>query len=112
MPLAKEDIAEYQRLRRAANYACMGCGEVGKASERYRAAATEIRRCKSFYAKITAALLPAAQPIAQPTATPADPVVGLSDIYEARQAIFDGDYSLNHPTKMAMGKAMRDRMEI
>ena len=47
MPLAKEEFAEYQRLRCSAKYPCMGCGEVGGATERYKAsaAAADIRCC-------------------------------------------------------------------
>ena len=50
MPLAKEKFAEYQRLRRSAKYPGMGCGEVGGATERYKAsaAAAEIRCCKEM----------------------------------------------------------------
>ena len=60
MSLAKEEFAEYQRLRRSAIYPGMGCGEVGGATERYKAsaAAAEIRCCKECHRKVTAARQP------------------------------------------------------
>ena len=60
MPLAKEAFAEYQRLRRSAKYPGMGCGEVGGATERYKAsaAAAEIRCGKECHRKVTAVLRP------------------------------------------------------
>lgn len=102
MPLAKEEFAEYQRLRRSAKYPCMGCGEVGGATERYKtsAATAEIRCCKECHRKITAALQP-------DKATPAPPIVGLPDTYETmaegltRDAMTDRARELMFGTKQA-----------
>ena len=123
MPKAKAEFAEYQRLRRAVKYPCMGCGGIGAATERYKAtaAAAEIRCCKPCYDKIAAALqpeMPTPKPI---TETPADlvpedhpvdvaAVEGLPDTYAARQAIADNpEYGMAHPARIALGKAIHYR---
>ena len=81
MPLAKEEFAEYQRLRRSAKYPGMGCGEVGGATERYKAsaAAAEIRCCKECHRKVTAVLRPDEPAAEIATATPAPPRDGIPD---------------------------------
>ena len=116
MPKAKAEFAEYQRLRRAVKYPCMGCGKVGAATERYKAtaAAAEIRCCKGCYDKIAAALqaeLPTPKPITM--ADPEDhldPVEGLPDSYQARQAIADNpEYGIAHPARIALGNAIHNR---
>ena len=126
MPKTKAEFAEYQRLRRAVKYPCMGCGEVGAATERYKATATaaEIRCCKPCYKKIAAALqseLPTPKPIpitetpAEPPRHPVDvdavaPVKGLPDTYAARQSIADNpEYGIAHPARIALGKAIHNR---
>lgn len=102
MPLAKEEFAKYQRLRRSAKYPCMSCGKVGGATGRYKvsAAAAEIRCRKECHRKITAAPQP-------DKATPAPPMVGLPDTREAmaagltRDAITDRSRDLVFVTKQA-----------
>ena len=116
MPLAKEEFAEYQRLRRSAKYPGMGCGEVGRATERYKssAAAAEIRCCQECHRKITAALQPDKATPALAAATPAPPIVGLPDTYEAmaegltRDAMTDRARELVFGTKQAP-KGKRDK---
>ena len=116
MPLPKDDFSEYQRLRRAAKYPCMGCGEIGAATERYRAtaAAAVIRCCKPCHKKITAALQ-AATPTPKPIEPPVNqdhfgPVSDLPDTYEARQAIADNaEYGITHPARMALGREIHLR---
>lgn len=117
MPLAKEDFAEYQRLRRSAKYPCMGCGAVGGATERYKAtaAAAEIRCCKPCHRKITAALQPDKAP-EMVGETPAPPMLGLPDTYEERIRISLGAPwtlgSVEDRQAKAISKALSDALDV